>query len=234
MILKYVIVGLMVAGGIHANAQNQETETNTKEKVRKVKSPAEKIDKKVANLTTKLALTEVQGAEVKVLMLDLVKNIDAIKNDATIQDADKKSKIKEHKSQFETSFLAKLDDSQKEKLEALKAERQAKKAVKRADRKEEKNAQMKAELATRLSLTAEQAEKLNALQLRVAEKNKAIRSNDALDKAKKKELIKGNKEDHKKEMSIILTADQLIEYEAMVAEKKAAHKKKKCEKKDKK
>ena len=106
----------MVAGGIHANAQNQEIETNIQEKVRKVKSPAEKIERKVAILTTKLALTEVQGAEVKELMLQMVKNIDGIKKDVAIEKVDKKSKIKEQKNQFEINFLAKLDDSQKATL----------------------------------------------------------------------------------------------------------------------
>ncbi|MFT6923871.1 MAG: hypothetical protein ACJA1C_002891 [Crocinitomicaceae bacterium] len=88
----------------------------------------------------------------------------------------------------------------------------------------ERAAQQTAAMTEALSLTAEQVENVQILNLKVANKIQAIKDNDALDTAKKKEFINGNKKDHMVIMRSILTDEQLVTYEAWLSEKKVAPK----------
>ncbi|MFT6983550.1 MAG: hypothetical protein ACJAUD_002328 [Crocinitomicaceae bacterium] len=89
---------------------------------------------------------------------------------------------------------------------------------------DERAAQQTAAMTEALSLTAEQVENVQILNLKVANKIQAIKDNDALDAAKKKEFINGNKKDHLVIMRTILTDEQLVTYEAWLSEKKVAPK----------
>ncbi|MFT6281263.1 MAG: putative transglutaminase-like cysteine proteinase [Salibacteraceae bacterium] len=88
----------------------------------------------------------------------------------------------------------------------------------------ERAAQQTAAMTEALSLTAEQVENVQILNLKVANKIQAIKDNDALDAAKKIEFIYGNKKDHLVIMRTILTDEQLVTYEAWLSEKKVAPK----------
>lgn len=88
----------------------------------------------------------------------------------------------------------------------------------------EKAAKQTAAMTQVLSLTPEQVEKVQTLNLKVADKVDAIEKNNAIDAANKKEFIEGNKKDHMAMMRTILTDEQLVTYEAWLTEKVVAPK----------
>lgn len=75
-----------------------------------------------------------------------------------------------------------------------------------------------------LSLTEEQIEKVRALNLKVATKIDVIRNDETMTAERKKEFIKGNREDHKSMLRSILTDEQFATYEAHLAAKKPMRK----------
>lgn len=233
MILKYALVGLVLLGGVNTFAQEEEKSADTQTEVKQKKTAEEKAEHKMTKLTEKLSLTDEQVSEIKPLLLDLMNNIKETKANESLTADAKKAKVKSFKEVFSANVEAKLDESQKEKFAELKAEHEAKVAEKKANKKTpgEHAAELTEEMTELLSLTTEQEEKVRILNLKVANKIQAIKDNDSMTKEKKKEFIKGNKGDHKNEMTGILTADQLVTYEAWLTEKKAAHKEKKAVKK---
>lgn len=68
---------------------------------------------------------------------------------------------------------------------------------------------------TELSLTAEQVEQISALNEKVVGKIQAIQDNAGFPDEKKREFIRGNREDHKRVMSTILTPQQFNDYLAL-------------------
>lgn len=68
------------------------------------------------------------------------------------------------------------------------------------------------QLTTQLSLTPEQVEQIHNLNIKVASKIQAINDNTEFDSAKKQEFIRGNREDYKSAMSLILTPEQFETY----------------------
>lgn len=74
-------------------------------------------------------------------------------------------------------------------------------------------------LATELSLTTDQVTQITALNEMVVAKIEAIQNNSQFDDAKKREFIRGNREDHKRVMSTILTPEQFTAYEEMMRAK---------------
>lgn len=77
-----------------------------------------------------------------------------------------------------------------------------------------------AKLKEVLDLTAEQEEQVYHLNLKVAQKIKAIKEDNEMSDERKKEFIQGNKKDHKSVMKVILTEEQFAEYEEFLAAKK--------------
>lgn len=67
-------------------------------------------------------------------------------------------------------------------------------------------------LTTELSLTSDQVTQIAALNEKVIQKIEAIQNNAQLDESKKREFIRGNREDHKRVMETILNADQYADY----------------------
>jgi len=233
-ILKYALAGLVLLGGINTFAQ-EDKKVETKTELKNDKTPEERADKKVAKLTEKLSLTEAQAASTKTLLLEMITNIQAMKADETLTKETKKAKVKSMKENFKTDLEALLDDSQKEKLAEIEAEHKAKIAEKKAQKKKtytERAAALTDEMTEALSLTPEQVEKVRVLNLKVADKIHVIKNDESMTKEKKKEFIKGNKADHLNVMSTILTDDQMVTYEAWMAEKKAERKDKKATKKE--
>lgn len=74
-------------------------------------------------------------------------------------------------------------------------------------------------LASELSLTSDQVTKIEALNEKVIEKIEAIQNNSQLVDAKKREFIRGNREDHRRVMATILTPEQFSAYEDMMRAK---------------
>ena len=67
-------------------------------------------------------------------------------------------------------------------------------------------------IAAELSLTSDQVAQIEALNAKVIEKIQAIQNNTQWDDAKKREFIRGNRDDHKYVMSTILTTQQFEAY----------------------
>lgn len=67
-------------------------------------------------------------------------------------------------------------------------------------------------LTTELSLSQDQVAKIEGLNSKVIQKLEAIHNDSEMDASRKKEFIEGNKEDHKRVMSTILTNDQFASY----------------------
>ncbi|NVK64594.1 MAG: hypothetical protein HWE22_08395 [Flavobacteriales bacterium] len=65
---------------------------------------------------------------------------------------------------------------------------------------------------TELSLTADQVEQISYLNEKVVGKIQAIQDNAGFPDEKKREFIRGNREDHKRVMSSILTPQQYDDY----------------------
>jgi len=88
---------------------------------------------------------------------------------------------------------------------------------------QDKADKMTEHMTEELELTDAQVERVKVLNLKVAEKIKAIKEDDSMSKEKKKEFIEGNMEDHKNVMKSILTADQFVKYEEMAEKMKSKH-----------
>ncbi|MCJ8292523.1 MAG: hypothetical protein HRT58_05275 [Crocinitomicaceae bacterium] len=74
-------------------------------------------------------------------------------------------------------------------------------------------------LTTELSLTSDQVTQIQNLNNKVEQKIQAIQNNTQMDAAKKREFIRGNRADHKRVMSTILTAEQFAAYEELMKAK---------------
>lgn len=74
-------------------------------------------------------------------------------------------------------------------------------------------------IASELSLTTDQVTQIEALNEKVIEKIEAIQNNSQMDASKKREFIRGNREDHKRVMATILTPEQFSAYEDMMKAK---------------
>ena len=74
-------------------------------------------------------------------------------------------------------------------------------------------------LATELSLSTDQVTQIENLNEMVIAKIEAIQNNSQMDAAKKREFIRGNREDHKRVMATILTPEQFTAYEEMMRAK---------------
>ena len=74
-------------------------------------------------------------------------------------------------------------------------------------------------LAAELSLSVDQVAQIEALNEMVIAKIEAIQNNSQFDDAKKREFIRGNREDHKRAMSTILTSEQFTAYEDLMKAK---------------
>ena len=229
-IIKYALAGIVLLSGVNSFAQENSKSLSAQTEQKKPKTTAEKADKKIAKLTEELSLTEAQVVEIKPLIVTFIENMQEVKADESISAEDNKAKAL--KESFRTDLESKLDDAQTEKLAALQAEREAKIAEKKANKKTpgEHAAEQTDEMTELLSLTPEQVEQVRVLNLKVANKISAIKKDDSMSPEKKKEFIQGNKKDHKFVMGTILTDEQMVTYEAYLAEKKELRKEKKADK----
>ncbi|MDC1195796.1 hypothetical protein N8Z27_03240 [Crocinitomicaceae bacterium] len=100
-ILKYALVGMVLLGGVNANAQNNTT-LRSQAAVSATKTPAEKAASQTAEMTSALSLTPEQVVKVESLNLRVAKKIEVIETNATFSAAKKTEFIngnkKDHKS----------------------------------------------------------------------------------------------------------------------------------------
>lgn len=203
-IARIALITCLFAAGFTANAQ----ETKSKKEVRKEHH---------AEMMEELGLNEEQQTKLDALKKDTKQKIASIKDDTSMDDETRKAKIKSIKSNHQAAMKEILTEEQMAILEAKKAEwKSTKEEMTHEEIADKKTKKMK-EL---LNLTPEQEEQVYALNLKVIMKIDAIKKDDSKSAEKKKEFIKGNKDDHKRVMDTILTAEQLEIYEEHLAKKK--------------
>lgn len=226
-ILKYTLATLVFIGGVNAIAQQNDQTTEPTTQVKEKKSPADRADKKVAKLNESISLTDDQQAKIKTLTTTYIESVLKVKADETTTDEVKKSQVKGLRETYEKDLNALLDAEQQAKLAEVKEEKKAQRKASKKKTTAERAAAKSDKMVEKLSLDSDQEEKVRTLNLKVAMKIEAIKKDDSMSKEKKKEFIEGNMNDHMIVMKTILTAEQLVTYEAWVAEKKAEKKAKK-------
>lgn len=168
-----------------------------------------------------LNLTESQKAQLKASREQMRTQMEAIKNDSTLSQEQKKEKMQQlHQSQ-RTKMNSVLTAEQKSKL---KAERTEKKDWKGNHKGDKKQGMMKD-----LNLTEVQKTELKADREIMKQKREAIKNDVSLNDTQKKEKMRELFKSHKEKMNSILTAEQKAKLEAA---KKDSKEKKKIDKID--
>jgi protein CpxP len=160
-----------------------------------------------------LNLTEDQKAKLKAEREASKSQLDAIRNDASLSETQKKEKAKAIHDAQKAKMQSILTPAQKEQMEKNKKEAKEKgkeMAEKRKDMMDKRQDAIKD-----LNLSNDQAEKLKAHNQAVHEKMKAIKSNTSLSQEQKKAEMKNIQQWSKDERKKILTAEQLQKMEAM-------------------
>jgi len=160
-----------------------------------------------------LNLSEEQKAKLKAEREANKAQLDAIRNDASLSETQKKEKAKSIHEAQKAKMQSILTPAQKAQMEKNKQEAKEKgkqMAQQRTDMTEKRKDAMKD-----LNLSNDQAEKLKAHNQAAHEKMKAIRSNTSLTEEQKKTEMKNLQQWSKDERKKILTAEQLKKMEEM-------------------
>lgn len=195
---KYTLVGLMLMGSAATFAQ-------------------ERADQRADKLKKELNLSDEQAEDIRKMKESHMITVKKIKADQSITEEVKKAQLKQLKENHRTKVRGVLTPEQVVQLDALEAQKKEARKKTPGERAEAKTERMR----TDLNLTEDQVERVRILNLKVENKIQAIRDDASMSKEKKREFIKGNKEDHKRVMESILTPEQLETYEALQAERKA-------------
>ena len=180
-------------------------------------------EKKVEKLKAKLALTETQVSQLTAIQADYATKIKAVKEAASDR-GEAKSAIKTLREEKFTAIKGILNGEQVTKFEAMKSEGKGRRGHKgergrRGGTPEERAERHTKRLTEKLSLSAEQATKVAAINTDFAAKRKA-----AKDSAKDREEGKAAREtlrsEHKTAIKAVLTPEQTATYEAMKSEGK--------------
>ena len=110
-ILKYALVGMVLLGGVSANAQNNAM-VQTQNKVVKTQTPGEKAAKKTVAMTEALSLTAEQVARVQILNLKVANKIEAIETNNAMTAEKKEEFIEGNKNDHMSVMRAILTDEQ--------------------------------------------------------------------------------------------------------------------------
>lgn len=191
-IAKYVLVACVLAGGFASIAQ---------ENGQKPQPPGKK-----GQVMKALELSDDQLAEIKALREDMKEKRATLIANESLDEASRKEEMKALRAEKKAAIEEILTEEQKMKLAEMKTKHNASRKDltpgEIADRQTEKMKEV-------LDLTPEQEEQVRALNLKVALKIDAIKKDDSMSAEKKKEFIKGNKEDKRRMLETILTEDQL-------------------------
>jgi len=190
-IAKYVLVACVLAGGFTSLAQD----------VKKGEYHGKKTHAMDA-----LDLSDDQLAEIETLREEMKEKRATLKADESLDEAVRKEEMKALRAEKKAAMDEILTDEQKSKVAEMKAEHKAKR--KDATPGEIANRQTE-KMKEVLDLTPEQEEQVRALNLKVALKIDAIKKDDSMSEEKKREFIKGNKEDKRRMLETILTEDQM-------------------------
>ncbi len=147
-----------------------------------------------------LKLSEDQKTKFHSLNEDFRKQLMDLKKNEDITVRELKNRMKTLHKDHKEKIMGLLTVDQKAKIEKMKAEHKAMQEIDAKARLEK--------MKISLSLTNEQADKINKNRLEMAEKMKALREDDKMDMEKKREQMKELMKQQKEKMKSILTAEQ--------------------------
>ena len=153
-----------------------------------------------------LNLTDAQKAELKAQRESAKAQLEAIKSNSTLTDAQKAEKAKAIHQEQKSKMQALLTSEQKAKLEQSRKE---------AGERGKEMGEKKKQAYKDLNLTNDQSAKLKAQREASKTKIDAIKNNSSLTEEQKKEQIRSVMKTSKDEMKSILTADQLKKMQEM-------------------
>ncbi len=198
-IAKYTLIACLVATGFAATAQDDVKPETQKEKKAKA---MESLD-----------LSDDQRAEIDALREETRKKLEAIKADEDMEMDAKKAEAKAIRKESKEAMTAVLSEEQKAKLKAIKVTYKDMSPEDVAKKQTEKMKEV-------IDMSPTQEERVYALNLKVANKIDVIKKDATMSDEKKKEFIKGNKEDKRRALEQILTEDQMELWDAHIAAKK--------------
>lgn len=182
-------------------------------------NPEVKANEMATKMAEHLELTDEQKEKVEAIGLEMIQTKQKIKQDESLSDDARKEQLKALHQEFKTEMKEVLTEEQYNKFKEHKKEQKDEWKAKTLEEK----AQMKTDkMAEMLELSEEQKEQVYQLNLKVANKIKAIKEREDLSEEKKKEFIRGNKKDFKAVLGTILTEEQMAKFEAMKEERKGS------------
>jgi hypothetical protein len=110
-ILKYALIGMVLLGGVNANAQNNTT-LRSQATVSATQTPAEKAASQTAEMTSVLSLTPEQVMRVESLNLKVANKIEAIETNTSFNAAKKTEFINGNKKDHKSVMKMILSDEQ--------------------------------------------------------------------------------------------------------------------------
>ena len=149
----------------------------------------------------KLNLTDAQKEQFKTQRESFRKQMDELKKNDNITVKEWRSKMEALKKDQKAKMQGILTSDQKAQLEKMKAEHKSMNEIDAKARMEK--------MKLRLGLTDEQVGKMTKNRTEMAEKMKALRENDKLDPAKKKEQMHELMNKQKEQLKSILTEEQM-------------------------
>ncbi len=207
---KFILIGCLLSVGTFGFAQEGTSDLKEEAKTHQNRDA----------MLAQLNLTEDQKAQIEVLKENTKAKAEVIKNDTSLDDEARRAQLKELKEAQWKHVSALLTDEQRTQFEALRAEQKQSNSKTPGEIANTQTERMK----DFLDLTDDQVEKVRALNLKVALKIDAIKNDESMDAARKKEFIEGNRQDHKTMMKSILTEEQFTKYEEHLAAKKSFRK----------
>ncbi len=174
---------------------------------------------KNGNMMKDLNLSEAQKTQLKESRESAKQQMEAIKNDASLSQDQKKVKMQELRKSQQEKMSSILTPDQKEKMKAEKKE------WKENSKEENRHGEMKNDL----KLTDAQKTQMKANHESIKQQREAIKNNTSLTEAQKKEKMEELHESQKEKMNSILTPEQKAKMHADKKDWKNKNKNKKID-----
>jgi len=187
------------------------------EEKKEEKSPEVRAEKMTQKMSDGLGLDEKQTGELKVLNLDFVTEMKRIKSDESLEKDARKTQMQEIKETRNNGLKTILSAEEFAKYQEMEAKKIAEHKEKKEMTPEQRAAMHTEKMIELLDLSDEQIGQVTELNKKVESKIAAIKSDLTMTNEKKKEFIKGNRQDQKRVLKVILTPEQ---FETLQAAKK--------------
>jgi Spy/CpxP family protein refolding chaperone len=202
-----------------ANAQVSR-KSNEQNKVQR-----DSLHKRNGNMMKDLNLTEAQKTQLKESRQNSKQQMDAIKNDASLTQDQKKAKMQELRKSQQEKMNSILTADQKAKLKAEKKDWKGNKDWKGKNKGQNHHGKMMKDL----NLTEAQKTEMKANREAMKQQREAVKNDASLTDAQKKEKMAQLHKSQKEKMNSILTADQKAKLKAEKKDWKSENKNKKID-----